>query len=144
MRAHSGRIRQPGRGFEFLTFGPNRSVSNRECPAQLDRAFENARRALARADRDSPAGDYEEVVLSAAVQLHAELVRIHPFEDGNGRSSRLLLNVVLVSYGLPPIEVERIKAEYNECLNHYFSTSDLEPLLALLLKTYDDPGKLLA
>jgi hypothetical protein len=62
IRAHSGRIRQPGRGSEFLTFGPNRSVSNLECPAQLDRAFENARRALARADRDVPAGDYEQVV----------------------------------------------------------------------------------
>lgn len=55
----------------------------------------------------------------------------------------MLLNVVLVSYGLTPLEVERIKAEYNECLNHYFRTHDLEPLLDLLLKTYDDPGKLL-
>lgn len=32
-----------------------------------------------------------------ATYLHDELVRIHPFIDGNGRTSRLLMNLYLFS-----------------------------------------------
>lgn len=34
---------------------------------------------------------------------HRRLVDIHPFNDGNGRSARLLMNLVLVRGGYPPI-----------------------------------------
>jgi Fic family protein len=33
---------------------------------------------------------------------HYNLVRIHPFDDGNGRLARLLMNMVLLKYGYPP------------------------------------------
>lgn len=29
------------------------------------------------------------------------LVRIHPFEDGNGRTARILMNMILVHFGYP-------------------------------------------
>lgn len=35
----------------------------------------------------------------AAAYLHGELVRIHPFIDGNGRTSRLLMNLYLLRKG---------------------------------------------
>lgn len=42
--------------------------------------------------------DLEHPVLIAAY-LHNELVRIHPFIDGNGRTSRLLMNLYLLQRG---------------------------------------------
>ncbi|MDR0296068.1 MAG: Fic family protein [Prevotellaceae bacterium] len=41
-------------------------------------------------------GDYPVVI---AAFLHDELVKIHPFIDGNGRTSRLLMNLYLLSKG---------------------------------------------
>jgi Fic/DOC family len=42
-------------------------------------------------------------VAEAVAWMHAKLVRIHPFVNGNGRVSRLVGNSVLVRYGLPPV-----------------------------------------
>jgi Fic family protein len=40
-----------------------------------------------------------------AFEAHRELVRIHPFNDGNGRTARLLMNLILVKAGYPAIAV---------------------------------------
>lgn len=40
------------------------------------------------------------VVLAA--KAHIKLARIHPFEDGNGRTCRLLVNYILMKNGYPP------------------------------------------
>ncbi|MFQ8866783.1 MAG: Fic family protein [Eggerthella lenta] len=39
----------------------------------------------------------EKNALTIAAYLHAQLVDIHPFADGNGRTARLLMNYVLLT-----------------------------------------------
>lgn len=38
-----------------------------------------------------------------AALAHYKLVKIHPFDDGNGRTSRLLMNALLMQAGFPPV-----------------------------------------
>ena len=53
-----------------------------------------------------------------AAQFHYRYIRIHPFEDGNGRIARLLVNYILSRHGLPMIVVRsRKKQEYLEALH---------------------------
>jgi Fic family protein len=41
-------------------------------------------------------------LLEHLARVHAEFERIHPFRDGNGRTGRLVLNLLLVRHGLAP------------------------------------------
>ena len=41
----------------------------------------------------------------AAVTAHYDLTAIHPFGDGNGRTARLLMNLMLIRAGYPPVAV---------------------------------------
>lgn len=53
-----------------------------------------------------------------ACLLHGELVKIHPFVDGNGRTSRLVMNLVLIKTGYLPIIIKNdYKLEYYEALD---------------------------
>lgn len=56
------------------------------------------------------------VVLAA--MLHYNFVRIHPFDDGNGRLSRLLMNYILFKHHLPPVVIRSAdKKEYLRALS---------------------------
>lgn len=45
-------------------------------------------------------------VKQAAI-AHYKLVNIHPFSDGNGRTSRLLMNTILMRFGFPPVVIQK-------------------------------------
>lgn len=42
---------------------------------------------------------------ATAFAAHRQLVDIHPFNDGNGRTARLLMNLILIRGGYPPVAV---------------------------------------
>lgn len=59
---------------------------------------------------------------------HFDLVNVHPFYDGNGRTSRLLMNYVQVRNKLPlSIVYKEDKKSYIQCLEKSRTTNDLEP-----------------
>ena len=56
--------------------------------------------------------------IELAALFHYRYIRIHPFEDGNGRIARLMVNYILSRHGLPMIVVRsRKKQEYLEALH---------------------------
>ena len=45
--------------------------------------------------------------LRLATEFHARFERIHPFEDGNGRTGRILLNAILLEKSYPPLIIRK-------------------------------------
>lgn len=54
------------------------------------------------------------VILSA--EMHERIVTIHPFIDGNGRTSRLIMNLILLQNGYP---IANIGGDLSSRLNYY-------------------------
>jgi Fic family protein len=51
-----------------------------------------------------------------AAEMHERLVTIHPFIDGNGRTSRLVMNLLLIKHGYV---IANIKGEAASRMNYY-------------------------
>jgi Fic family protein len=63
-----------------------------------------------------------------AFSAHARLVAIHPFSDGNGRTARLLMNLLLMRAGYPPVVVgPEHRATYIDALQDLQLREDAKP-----------------
>ena len=73
-------------------------------------------------------------IIQAAL-LHGELVKIHPFVDGNGRTSRLLMNLVLMNNGYNPVIIKKeSRLKYYEALDKAHTTGDYTDFVKLVNK----------
>ena len=71
-------------------------------------------------------------------RAHYDLVAIHPFSDGNGRTARLLMNLMLLRTGYPPIAVRpEERKRYLDALEHASLTEDLDPFQTFLHERLD-------
>ncbi|WP_247232947.1 Fic family protein [Telluribacter sp. SYSU D00476] len=68
-----------------------------ETPAQMDD--------LMKWYREKTTSDEVNAVLLAA-EFHYRFIRIHPFDDGNGRTARILMNFILMKDGFPPVVIK--------------------------------------
>ncbi len=70
-------------------------------------------------------------------QLHHEFIRIHPFDDGNGRVVRLLMNFVLMRVGLLPLVVKSQDRSRYLAVIAQADAGDLVPLSEFLAAALD-------
>jgi len=87
-----------------------------ETPAKMQELVE-----WFRAERQKP--DVDPIVLSAL--FHYRFIRIHPFDDGNGRVARILMNFILMQFGYPPVI---IKTEDKENYYRVLTLADADQL----------------
>ena len=73
-------------------------------------------------------------IIQAAL-LHGELVKIHPFVDGNGRTSRLLMNLDLMNSGYNPVIIKKeSRLKYYEALDKAHATGNYTDFVKLVTK----------
>ena len=79
--------------------------------------------------------------LELVTNFHGRFEKIHPFEDGNGRVGRFLINVILVNNGYPPLVIRKtVRKSYMSALSAFdFGYED--KLKRLLLEKYKETYK---
>ena len=91
-------------------------------------------------DYNQLAASPEKDPFALAAWLSYEFVSIHPFEDGNGRMCRLLLNMALLSFGVPFCSAlgfssghRQAKKHYMQCIKHAQKHDGLPKRLAFVV-----------
>ena len=80
--------------------------------------------------RETERNELHPLVLAAT--FHYRFVSIHPFDDGNGRMARLLMNLVLMQRGFVPIVIKlESRADYLLALEKA-DAGELEDLVGLV------------
>ena len=80
---------------------------------------------------------YHSIVRAAL--LHGELVKIHPFIDGNGRTSRLIMNMELMRCGYVPVIIKKDnRLKYYEALDKAHTTGDYTDFVKLVTEAENE------
>lgn len=119
----AGRIRRTGVRISASKFVPPPQV---EVPRLLNRFFEGYQK---HRDKIHP------VVLAALV--HLDFVTIHPFSDGNGRISRLMMNFVLNKKGFPMLNIPyEGRNSYYRALERSQISGSKDPFVTWFMRRY--------
>ncbi len=74
-------------------------------------------------------------IVTCAAWIHHLITYIHPFRDGNGRTARLVANLILERYGLVGISIKMEKEnknKYRQALAQIDNVKDYKPLKAII------------
>jgi Fic family protein len=64
-----------------------------------------------------------------AALFHYRFIRIHPFDDGNGRTARILMNFILMQFGYPPAIIKTEDKENYFAVLRLADADQLEPFI---------------
>ena len=112
----------------YLKIARWRDIPNRM--AILDSKLKEETKGLS---RPTTPEEYKKIIDLAVLSSH-ELVCIHPFENGNGRTSRLLIDLILLRADLYKISIKDNKIAYLNAMLQA-DKGDLEPLIILISKS---------
>lgn len=95
--------------------------------------MERITRALAK-DRRHP--------IERAALFHLDFEGIHPFINGNGRTGRLILNLMLMQCGYPPINVKfSDRKRYYDCFDGYYKDKTAAPMVNMVAEYLEEKLK---
>ncbi len=81
----------------------------------------------------------QESPMLAAAAVHAWLAQIHPFVDGNGRTARILMGLILIRCGYPICIITRDdRLRYYDALEESQAGGDLSPLIELMRENVEE------
>ena len=81
--------------------------------------------------------DLDPIILAA--QVHYRFVTIHPFIDGNGRTARLLMNLILIQNGYPPAVIKvSNRVEYIQAIEKAQNENILDDFYMVIAKAVDE------
>ncbi|MFK5976153.1 MAG: Fic family protein [Sulfurovum sp.] len=82
--------------------------------------------------------DNSHIVIKSAL-LHLKFVTIHPFIDGNGRTARLLMNLILIQNGYPITIIKlQDRVEYIQAIEEYQESGDSHIFIDFIAKKVED------
>ncbi len=106
------------------------SIRNFTDPLQLDAAMQEFITNLS--------NNHEHPIIKAAL-AHYEFVTIHPFIDGNGRTARLLMNLILLQNGYPTAIIRVAnRANYILALETAQNDNQLEKFYQVICQAVDE------
>ncbi len=83
-----------------------------------------------RNEKEKP--DVNPIILASL--FHYKFIRIHPFDDGNGRTARILMNFILMQFGFPPVIIKTEDKENYYAVLRLADADQLEPFIEYIAK----------
>jgi len=104
-----------------MTFGSFEGTAAPEIQGKIRKAYRRANIALYEIQSESLSSQLRlKRVIEISAYVHARLIRMQPFEDGNGRAARLVLSGMFVAEGFDPPDLTKLeRTPYLTALNRY-------------------------